>query len=63
MFIRVTKATDEKPIYINVNNIKSIEQDGDISVIMTNDNTLYYVKETADNIIQMTSISRMLSVS
>jgi uncharacterized protein YlzI (FlbEa/FlbD family) len=63
MFIKVTKATDGKPIYINVNSIKSIEQDGDISIIMTNDNTLYCVKETADYIIQMMNYTNMLSVS
>jgi uncharacterized protein YlzI (FlbEa/FlbD family) len=63
MFIRVTEKAKETPIYINVNNIETIEQDGDITIIMTNSKLFYYVKETADDIIQTTSISRMLSVS
>lgn len=63
MFIKVTKAVGETPIYINVNSIESIEQDGDISIIMTNNNTLYYVKEPAEDIIQMTGILRVLSAS
>ena len=63
MFIKVTKAIGETPIYINVNSIECIEQDDDISIIMTNDNTLYYVKEAADDIIRTIHYSNMVSVS
>lgn len=65
MFIRVTKAIGETPIYINVNSIESIEQDGDIGIIMSNDskNTMYFVKESADDIIRIINYSNMVSVS
>jgi len=65
MFIKVTKAIGETPIYINVNSIECIEQDGDISIIMANDskNTMYFVKESADDIIRTIHYSNMVSVS
>jgi len=65
MFIKVTKAIGETPIYINVNSIECIEQDDDISIIMANDskNTMYFVKESADDIIRTIHYSNMVSVS
>jgi len=63
MFIRVTEKAKETPIYINVNNIETIEQDGDITIIMTNSKLFYYVKETADDIIRTIDYSNMVSVS
>ena len=65
MFIRVTEKAKETPIYINVNSIECIEQDDDISIIMANDskNTMYFVKESADDIIRTIHYSNMVSVS
>lgn len=63
MFIRVTKEVAATPVYINVNSIESIEQDGNTTIIVTNNDKWYYVKESADDIIRMINCTNMLSVS
>lgn len=63
MFIKVTKEVAATPVYINVNSIESIEQDGNTTIIVTNNDKWYYVKESADDIIQMINCTNMLSVS
>ena len=63
MFIRVTKEVAATPVYINVNSIESIEQDGDTTIIVTNSDKWYYVRETVDDIIRTINYSNMVSVS
>ena len=63
MFIKVTKEVAATPVYININSIESIEQDGNTTIIVTNNDKWYYVKESADDIIRMINCTNMLSVS
>lgn len=63
MFIKVTKVVEKTSIYINVNNIESIGQDDGITIIITNTDKWYYVKETVDEIIRTINYSNMISVS
>ena len=63
MFIKVTKEVAATPVYININSIESIEQDGNTTIIVTNNDKWYYVKESADDVIRMINCTNMLSVS